>query len=323
MILVRTPFRISFIGGGTDYPSWLNNDDGFVIGTTINKYSYIAIKKTFQEWFPYKSKIVYSKIEEVTSNDDIEHAVIRNVLQHFNISFGVELCHFSDLRSKCGMGSSSSFLVGLINAVHLLDGKKLSSLELCRAAIYFEQVVMKENVGYQDSCWASYGGLRFFAFSGKKIRTAKLNVDKSFQDHIVLFWTDQQRKASDIVETYKSNLKDSSKQNRMYRLAKQSLRPLSKGDFREFARLIDESWQVKKTYGKVSTEMIDSLYNKGKSLGAWGGKLLGAGGGGVFMFLCDPDAKNRLVSKICLDLPVKYIPIKFSNVGSEVLFSYD
>jgi len=323
MIITRTPFRISFFGGGTDYPAWYRENGGMVVATTIDKYCYITCRY-LPQFFDHKYRIVYSKIENVKSPDEIEHPAVRNVLQYMACNTGLEIHHDGDLPARSGLGSSSSFTVGLINALKALGGNYISDEALATQAIHIEQNVIKENVGSQDQISAAYGGFNRIDFNRNdsfKVTPIILPTERlgEFQSHLMLFFTGFSRIASEVAKSKIDNIKSRTvEMNKIDEIAKAALGVLqSNAPLSEIGHLLDESWKYKRSLSdKISTQSIDEIYDAGIAAGAMGGKILGAGGGGFILFFVAPEKQAQLREKLH---HLIHVPFKFENTGSRVV----
>ena len=323
MIISRTPFRVSFFGGGTDYNGWFQDHNGAVLATTIDKYCYITCRY-LPPFFDHKSRIIYSKMEHVHNVDEIDHPSVREVLRFLNIHEGIEIHHDGDLPARTGLGSSSSFTVGLLNGLYALKGQMVTKERLAREAIHVEQVMIKENVGCQDQTLAAYGGFNLIEFGGTNhlrvqpltIPAAKLNL---LQDHLMLFFSGFSRTASAIAKTQIENIPQKRAElARMHEMVYEAVEVLNGNDFTKFGKLLDESWKLKRTLSdKISSSFIDNLYSTALGAGAIGGKLLGAGGGGFVLFFVKPSHKEK-VRQALKDL--LEVPFKFENLGSQIIF---
>ncbi len=322
MIISRTPFRMSFFGGGTDYPTWFEDHPGAVLATTINKYCYISCRY-LPPFFDHKSRIIYSKMEHVKSIDEIDHPSVREVLRYLKIRQGVEIHHDGDLPARTGLGSSSSFTVGLLNALYALQGKMTTKEDLAREAIYIEQNMCHENVGCQDQASAAYGGFNRIEFGGGdhlQVRKVTLTAEriKKLQNHLLLYFTGFSRTASVIAEHQIKNIpKKIVDLNTMYEMVQQATDILNGGNLKEFGKLLHESWKLKRGLSaKVSTPHIDHLYDKARREGAIGGKILGAGGGGFILFFVPPARQKVFKEKF---RKLLHVPFKFENLGSQIM----
>ena len=293
MIICRTPLRISFFGGGSDYKEWVDNEQGIVISTTIDKYIYITLRE-LPKFFDHNYRIVYSKIESVKNINEIKHHAIKGILKNFNYKSGLEIHYDSDLPAKSGMGSSSAFVVGLLNALNTLSKKTISKKNLSKNSIFYEQKILNETVGMQDQIACSYGGfneIKFFQNGRFSVNTIKLGDKKKkiFQNNLFLVYTNISRRANDIANTFVKELNGSKKIHikKILEHAVLGKKLLLNGKFDDFGLLLGESWNVKKKLSpSVSNELIDNIYNLALKSGSSGGKLLGAGGGGFFFILC-------------------------------------
>jgi len=326
MIISRTPFRISFFGGGTDYPAWYREKHGAVLATTINKYCYISCRY-LPPFFEHRSRIIYSKMEQVKNISEIRHPSVRACLTIVKIKDGVEIHHDGDLPARTGLGSSSAFTVGLLNALNGLKGNIISKMELAKKAVYIEQEILKENVGSQDQICAAYGGFNLIEFSGNnrfKIHPITINQKKLdlLQDHLLLFFTGISRYASKIAkEQIKMIPHNNSELSEMFDMVHEAVN-IVKGnaDISKFGRLLNESWQVKRRLSKlITTPEIDDIYYSAIRAGAVGGKLLGAGGGGFILFFAEPKMHYRIKKSL---KHLLHVPFRFENFGSQIIF-YD
>lgn len=321
MIIARAPYRISFLGGGTDFPEWYKENGGAVISTTINKYCYI-LARWLPPFFEHKHRIVYSAIELPMAVENIGHPAVRETCKYLNIKRGIEIHHAGDLPSKTGMGTSSSFTVALLKALLALQKAKINKRMLAEAAIFIEQGMAKEYVGSQDQTAVAYGGFNRIDFNSKgiKVKSMEHGISPALEVRLMLFFTGFQRNASDIERGKIERVhKDHSFYEELYRLVGDGVEALNRWNFKEFGRLLDYGWGLKKKLSEaVSTDYIDYLYDKGIKAGAEGGKLLGAGGGGFLLFIVEPDAQNS-VRKAMGNL--LQVPFKFENKGSEIIFN--
>ena len=323
MIISRTPFRVSFFGGGTDYNGWFNDHNGAVLATTIDKYCYITCRY-LPPFFEYNSRIIYSKTELIRNIDEIDHPSVREVLRYLKINEGVEIHHDGDLPARTGLGSSSSFTVGLLNGLYALKGQMVTKERLAREAIHVEQDMIKENVGCQDQTLAAYGGFNLIEFGGTNhLRVQPLTVPAGklslLQDHLMLFFTGFSRTASSIAKAQIENIpKKNAELARMHEMVYEAVDVLNGNDLLKFGKLLDESWKLKRTLSdKISSQHIDDLYTSAIAAGALGGKLLGAGGGGFVLFFVEPPKKEKVRQALKGLLEV---PFKFENLGSQIIF---
>lgn len=324
MIISKTPFRISFFGGGTDYPDWYHQHGGSVLATSINKYCYISCRY-LPPFFDHKYRIVYSAIENVQAIADIQHPSVRATLDYMQCHQGLEIHHDGDLPARSGLGSSSSFTVGLLHALHALQGSYVSQEKLAGETIHIEQNLIGEHVGSQDQITAAMGGLnriRFFQdghFSTEPV-ILKQQRNQQLQGHLMLFFTGLQRNAPDIAKSKIANLdKRIVELQAMQAMVDEAIQILQneRADLADFGRLLDQSWQLKRQLSaKVSNETVDAIYAKAKQAGALGGKLLGAGGGGFLLLMVEPQRQQKV--RDALDSLI-HVPFQFDNSGSKIV----
>ncbi len=326
MIISRTPFRISFLGGGTDYPAWYRQHGGAVIATTIDKYCYLTCR-FLPPFFEHRYRIVYSKIENVQSIDEISHPAVRQVLRLLDVTRGMEIHHDGDLPARSGMGSSSAFTVGLLHALHALHGRMVSKHQLAMEGICIEQERIRETVGSQDQVMAAYGGfnhVRFLPGGEIAVRPIVMPLERMalLNAHVMLFYTGIKRTASDVAETYVQDFELRRRQLRiLHDLVEEGLSILSgHKDLALFGELLHEAWTVKRSLSpSVSNQRVDEIYRRALAAGAKGGKLLGAGGGGFMMLFVPPDRHQEV--RQALD-GLLHVPCKFEFSGSQIVF-YD
>jgi D-glycero-alpha-D-manno-heptose-7-phosphate kinase len=324
MIITRTPLRISFFGGGTDYPVWYRQHSGAVLSTTIDKCCYITCR-WLPPFFDYHSRISYSKMENVPNNDAIIHPSVRACLQHLGIHEGVEIHHIADLPARTGLGTSSAFTVGLLLGLYALKNQMRDKHALALDAIHVEQELLQEAVGVQDQAIAAYGGFNRtdFRIDGaievKPVLTPPGRLDE-LEQHLALYFTGFSRTASEVA---KEQIRMTPHRERelqlMYQLVNEAEAILTSPDrsLHEFGRLLHENWQIKRGLTQaISNSNIDDIYEAGRSAGALGGKLLGAGGGGFMLFFVPPERKNELRRRL---KHLLCVPFSFSNRGAHVL----
>lgn len=324
MVISRTPFRISFFGGGSDYPVWYKENYGAVLATTINKYCYISCRY-LPPFFEHKSRIIYSKIEFIKTIEQIEHPSVRECLRFMKINKGVEIHHDGDLPARAGMGSSSTFTVGMLYALSALKGIMPTKRQLATDAIYIEQKIIKENVGSQDQILAAFGGFNLIEFGGIdgfSVRTITVNPArlKEFQDYLMLFFTGLSRTASQVAaEQIKVIPKRKKELCLMLEMVGEGLKIInSNRRLSDFGKLLHENWKIKCSLSsKISTPLIDEIYSTAIRAGALGGKLLGAGGGGFVLFFAEPDVHKKIKEKLKKFL---YVPFRFETSGSQIIF---
>ncbi len=324
MVISRTPFRLSLFGGGTDYPIWFRENGGAVLATSINKYSNISCRY-LPPFFEHNLRIAYSKIAEVKAPHEIQHPSANKVLQFIGAEKGMEIHYDGDLPARTGLGSSSSFTVGLLNALYALQGKVTTKMKLALDAIHVEQNLIKENVGSQDQVSAAFGGFnRITFYPNDKVSVDPITISQKrlmeLQSHLMLFYTGLSRFASDIAgDLIKNTCHKKAELHVMHQMVEEAVAILSNGsDIIEIGRLLHESWQLKKNLsGKITTAKIDEIYTAGRQAGALGGKLTGAGGGGFILFFVDPDRQPELKRALNGFL---HVPFQFENLGSQIIF---
>ncbi|MFH1248101.1 MAG: kinase [Candidatus Omnitrophota bacterium] len=324
MIISKTPFRISFFGGGTDYPAWYKANRGAVLSTTIDKYCYITLRY-LPPFFEHKHRIVYSLIENVKSVNEIRHPVVRALLKLFKVNKGIEIHHDGDLPARSGLGSSSAFTVGMLNSLHALKGKIISNTELAKQAIYLERDVLKENVGSQDQVAVAYGGFNKIIFlNDHNFRVEPMTLQKErveeLQSHFMLVFTGLSRFASEIAaDQIKKTSHNKKELTIMRRMVDQAVDILnSNTNLSEFGKLLHESWLIKKSLSdKISNSVIDGLYARARRNGAIGGKILGAGGGGFMLLFVAPEKRKQLKQALKNFLEVKFT---FESEGSQIIY---
>ena len=324
MVITRTPLRISFFGGGTDYPVWYREHGGSVLSTTIDKCCYITCRRC-PPFFDYHSRISYSKVENVNRNDAIQHPSVRSCLEFLGIQEGVEIHHVADLPARTGLGTSSAFTVGLLLGLYAMQDRMRDKHALALDAIHVEQDLIHEAVGAQDQVSAAYGGFNRINFEAdgaiavKRILASQSRLN-DLEQHLALYFTGFSRTASEIAqEQLKMTAHKQKELDTMLQLVDEAEAILSAPGrgLDEFGRLMHESWQIKRTLTqKITTAAIDEIYEAGLSTGALGGKLLGAGGGGFMLFFVPPERKAalraRLKNLLC-------VPFGFSTKGSHVV----
>ena len=324
MIISRTPFRISFFGGGTDYPAWFRENGGAVLSTAIDKYCYISCRY-LPQFFEHKYRIVYSRIENTKTIPEIEHPAVRAVLTWLKCDRGLEIHHDGDLPARSGLGSSSSFTVGLINAIMALSGRYISSAELADCAIHIEQNVLKENVGSQDQIAVAYGGFNRVEFKTDgtyDVTSIILPPERKqmLESHLMLFFTGLSRFSSDVEKTKIDNYKNREAELRkMAEMVDEAMDILNGPDryLLEFGKLLDEGWRYKKSLSdKVSMPVIDQIYDAALKAGAIGGKILGAGGGGFLLLFVPPEHQPSVQERL---KDLIHVPIRFEGGGSKIV----
>ncbi len=327
MIITRTPYRISFFGGGTDYPKWYQDHGGSVIATTIDKYCHISCRK-LPPFFNHKHRIVYSNTEMVKQIEEIKHPAVRTVMQKYQIDDGLEVHYDGDLPSRTGIGSSSSFVVGFSHTMMALKGIYAGKRDLASVAVDIEQNLMGEVVGSQDQISATYGGFNRIDFNtngGFEVSPMVISKDRLelFEKSCMLFFTGISRTASDVAKTQVDNFdKKQIELHGISRITEEATKVFhSSQDFLpEIGRLLNETWLLKRSLSSmVSNSTIDEIYTKAINAGALGGKILGAGGGGFILFLVEPDRQEQVKKSLEGLLHVNF---KFETQGSRIIF-YD
>jgi D-glycero-alpha-D-manno-heptose-7-phosphate kinase len=324
MVITSTPLRISFFGGGTDYPVWYREYGGAVLATTINKCCYITCRR-LPPFFEYHSRISYSRVENVRRNDAIEHPSVRGCLQFLGIEEGLEIHHVADLPARTGLGTSSAFTVGLLLGLYALQDRMRDKQALAADAIHVEQELLQEAVGAQDQVSAAYGGFNRINFHAdgtievKRVLTASSRLAE-LEQHLALYFTGFSRTASEIAqEQVRMTAQRKGELESMLQLVDEAeaiiaspRRPLD-----EFGCLLHEGWQIKRTLTqRISNASIDEIYEAGLSAGALGGKLLGAGGGGFMLFFVPPERRQALRERL---KKLLCVPFAFANKGSHVV----
>ncbi len=324
MIITKTPLRISFFGGGTDYPVWFNEYPGAVLATTIDKYVYITCRY-LPPFFDYHSRISYTLIELVKEIAEIKHPSVRECLKFLEIAKGVEIHVDGDLPARTGLGSSSSFTVGLLHSLFALKGKMVSHAQLAQNAIHVEQDLIKENVGCQDQILAAHGGFNFIEFQkGSDYNIQPVTISHARLDdlrsHLMLIFTGFSRTASEIAhDLIQSAGKKKSELTTIYNMVFSAIKILNgAGDIADFGRLLHENWLLKRSLtNKITTPAIDEIYETAMKNGALGGKLLGAGGGGFMLIFARPEQQPQIKAKLDKYL---HVPFNFDNTGSQVVY---
>ncbi len=326
MIIVRTPYRISFFGGGTDYPEWFNKYGGSVISTSIDKYSYITLKP-ITAIFNYKYRIRYYFREEVKKIDNIKHPVVRECLKQIKHKSGLDILHHGDIPARTGLGSSSCFSVGLIQALLSMNSIQISKRELAKKTINFEQNILKESVGSQDQIAASYGGFNKILFKSKnEFNVKKINIapkkKELLNDWCQLIFTGIERSSQKITAKKINNIKkNNSNLFKMMEICNEANELLSskykKNFINSFADLLNKQWELKKNFEKTTTnKYIDNIFDKALKSGSIGGKILGAGGGGFLLLITDPKKQKSVADT----LKLKQVKFKFESEGSKMIF---
>ena len=325
MIITKTPVRLSFFGGGTDYPAYFNRYPGAVLGTTINKYNYVTINP-LSPFFDYNYRISYSKQELVKNYRDIIHPSVRECLTYFKVKQGTEINVIADLPARSGLGSSSTFTVGLINALYALKGITATKEQLALDAVKIEQKLIGELVGSQDQYHAAYGGLNKIEFYKNNVTINAIKIDeeylRDFDSKLLLFFTGQTRYADEILDEQIKNTETRVKDKYLMEMCKMvniGVDLLKNGEIESFGKLLHESWIYKKELSsKIANKKINNMYSAAMDAGAYGGKLAGAGGGGFLMFVV-PDGKKISVRKALKNL--LEVDFSFDRLGAKVIFN--
>jgi D-glycero-alpha-D-manno-heptose-7-phosphate kinase len=324
MIIVRTPLRISLFGGGTDFPEYFKLNGGAVIGSAIDKYIYHTISH-FPSWlFEHKIRFSYRVVEQVANLDEIQHIPFKKILKFHNVHENIEVNLASDLPSFTGLGSSSSFTVGLIKGLKAFQGKLIDMKGLAQTAIHIERELLEENVGFQDQLFASYGGFNHIKFSGNNnFNVERININNyvmdEFAESFVMYYTGMTRRATEIEKSKLSRLdKNIAKLDRMYQFVEDAYKVISTGSgLDDIGHLLHESWMLKRSLSKsVSNAYIDQAYQAGLDNGALGGKLLGAGGGGFLLFYVPKSAQPKLRKAF---EGMHEVQFKFNAQGSSII----
>jgi len=324
LIISRTPFRVSFFGGGTDYPAWYSENGGAVLSTTIDKYCYISVRE-LPPFFDHRFRLVYSIVENVNKIDDIRHPAARAVLRQLGVTKGLEIHHDGDLPARSGLGSSSAFTVGLLSAIHALEGRYSSKNSLANEAIHIEQCILREAVGVQDQISTAFGGFNHITLrpdGAYQVNPMILPRERleALQDHLMLVFTGVSRIAADVAQSQLDNLKHRQAELRtVQEMVDQAIAILTSPttDLVEFGRLLHQAWMIKRTLSeRVANPVIDDLYDAAVRAGAVGGKLLGAGAGGFILLFVRPEDQARVVAALRDRI---IVPVKFESSGSRIV----
>ena len=322
MIITKTPFRMSFFGGGTDMENYFRENGGSVLSTTFDKYCYVNVRH-LPRFFDYSTELSYSKTERVTSIDDIQHPAIRNAMKMLDMH-EIRLTYEADLPARSGLGTSSSFAVGMLNAFYALKGKYANKMKLADEALYLERVLCNEAGGWQDQIAASFGGFNRINFNadGYEVFPVIISPERKRQlnDNLMMFFTGFTRFSSDVQKANKVSDREKYAQlKQMHKLVDDAEQVLvdKTRNLDDFGRLLDMTWKLKRQTGAaISTDSIDRLYVKGIEAGALGGKLLGAGGGGFLVFYVQPDKQESVMAAM---RNLMYIPFRFEDGGTRVI----
>ena len=328
MIISRTPYRLSFFGGGTDYNSWYQKNGGLVLAVGLAHYCYITVRN-LPQFFEHKHRIVYSKMEHVQNIKEIDHPSVRACLEYKNISNGLEVHYDGDLPARSGIGSSSSFTVGLLHALACLKGEKVSKDSLAKEAIIIEQKKLSEFVGVQDQIMAANGGFQSISLKkNEPWKITKFNLSNEYleelEKHVLFGFSGISRLAVKHAKRKIENINNNKTNEQLFRIldiAKEARRLFKKNeDFEKIGKLLDESWKEKKRLANgVSNDYIDVIYNIAIKNGAFGGKLMGAGGGGFFFFIAPPKLHEKIKNSLS-NIKV-WVPFKIDKNGSQIIFN--
>jgi len=331
LVITRTPIRISFLGGGTDYAEFFEpHGGGEVLAAAIDKFCYLKVN-TLHDFFEYRLRVSYRKTELCQSIDEVEHPSVRECLKFTKSELPLEIHYMGDLPARTGLGSSSSFTVGLLNALRAYKGEVVGAEQLAREANEVEHNWIKERVGYQDQCMAAYGGIKHICFKDKEqinVQPIPLSKEriKELRNNIMIFYTGLTRFAHEILEEQVKKTKDNSNTQsliKMRALVGEGIKILTdnKTDLTEFGKLLDAGWQIKKSLSNsISNSEISAAYEKALSAGAIGGKLLGAGGGGFLLFIVPPEKQDSVREAM---LPMKELHFNFAPLGSQIIFCHE
>ena len=327
MIITKTPYRLSLFGGGTDYPAWYNNHPSKCISAAMNHHCYVHVKP-LPPFFDHNIHITYSKIENVNSVDDIDHPAIRACLKFRNITSNITIGHDGDLPARSGIGSSSSFTVGLLNALYHLQKESLTKEQLAQKAITVEQDLIGENVGIQDQIMAAHGGIQLISMSSDGWKTEDFSMSNEYkkylESHIMLGFSGVSRLAEVHAKKNVDNIKEGKIDNLLLEMANSTNEAIimlaKEKEMSIIGELLDTAWSIKRNLADgVTQKWIDNIYYSAIENGAYGGKLMGAGGGGFFMFLVPPSLQEHF-KKTMKEIKV-WVPFKFDNNGSQVILN--
>ena len=322
MIISRTPFRISFFGGGTDYPEWYQEHGGAVLVTTINKYCYLSLRR-LPPFFEHRFRIVYSKVENCNTVSEISHPSVRATLKYLKMNHGLEIHHDGDLPACTGLGSSSAFTVALLNALHALNQKMPTKRQLSLEAIEIERKILKEEGGLQDQIAIATGGFNRIIFTPNNFMVHPVITSQleEFKSHLMLYFTGLSRFSSEIAAKQVKNIGRNWKTlARLFGMVDDGLSFLTAGDFSNFGKLLGESWKLKRGLScGISNQHIDDIYDEACSAGALGGKLLGAGGGGFMLLFARPRDQKKIRQRL---KKLLLVPFDFESMGAQIIY-YD
>jgi D-glycero-alpha-D-manno-heptose-7-phosphate kinase len=326
IIISKTPFRISFFGGGTDFPEYFNSFGGKVLSASIDKYAYVTLRD-LPPYFNYKTQVTYSRIEKVVELKDLEHPLVRETLKFKGVD-SVHVVYDADIPAQSGLGTSSSFAVGLLNCIATYQNKFMNKHQLAEEAIMIERKLCKEAGGHQDQISASFGGFNTIEFSsiGFKVNRIKILNTRLHQlnENLLLFFTGFSRFSSDVSSHHKSNIvKNHNELNKMKTLVEDALRILETDeiDLDNFGFLLQDSWVLKKSFSSlVSNSQIDEIYSRALKAGAIGGKILGAGGGGFILFYVNKRYRDNVIHQL---KDLVHVPFTFEDLGTKVIYNHE
>lgn len=326
MIITMTPLRVSFLGGGTDYPEHFSQHGGATLATSINKFTYVTVSR-LTEFFDYRIRVSYSKTELCKTVEEIQHPAVRACLQFMNIDGGVEISVVSDLPARTGLGSSSSFTVGLLHALHAFQGRIVSREQLAAEAVHVERNIIRERVGLQDQYACALGGWQHLQFTGEtRVNASPLIVPSDrlaqLENRLLMFYTGLQRTAHEVVQSQLQRTtagEITPGLTQLGQLVAEGIDILNSSHLLEyFGRLLHKGWQLKREFSNaISNSFIDSAYDRARHAGATGGKLLGAGGGGFLLLYVEPQHQQSVRAALNGMLEVQF---NFEDQGSRVIF---
>jgi D-glycero-alpha-D-manno-heptose-7-phosphate kinase len=321
MITTQSPFRLSFFGGGTDYQPFFEEHGGSVLSTTLDKYAYVTVRRC-PPFFDYHTQVRYSKTESVRKTEEIEHPLVRNCMLHMG-AHNLSIAYDADLPARTGLGSSSSFAVGLLQAMYAMRGKYVSKHKLAEEAIYVERELCAESGGWQDQIAAAFGGFNRVDFDAAGFHVRPVIVApkrrKELERRLMMFFTGISRVSAEVAASQSAAIKDKTAELlEMKKLVDDAERILiNSGDINDFGRLLDHAWQLKRGLTKeISTDFIDDVYRTARRSGAIGGKLMGAGGGGFMVLFAEPDAQRNIRAALG---DLVHVPFSFESDGSKII----
>lgn len=322
MIIAKSPYRVSFFGGSTDYPQWFKDHPGAVLSATINRYAYLSVRR-LPPFHPHRTRAVWSEIELVRDNSEIRHPAIRGCLEFMEMRDGLEIHYDGDLPSRSGMGSSAAFTVGLLHCLHALKSEMASKRTLALEAIQVDQDIVRETVGIQDHVSSAFGGLNRIDVNGTRsdFRVTPIPLDaarlKLFRQYLMLFFTGKTRHASEVaarqVARFENNIQTL---ERMAAMVGEGQEMLMAGKFRDFGLLLEDAWQLKRNLG-ASSDVVDAIHDSALKAGALGAKLLGAGEGGFMLVAAEPEVHGKIEEALSGLLRV---PFEFEALGSQIIY---